>query len=151
MRAKLFCASCGRTEGSGSNGVNAISYSEQKWCMSCAAVRYIDGQAHVMQPSPGQMVTGPRDDPFIAWNDCYLRTPKKRILKSKAKQEICRAWVRWNGDKTHSTSKFIFYGWLMNFRPYFLTFPDSGDRWQTVNIWLLQFERVAKPVKRAPH
>ena len=79
------------------------------------------------------MVNSSTDDPLVAWNDCYLKTPKKQILKAKAKQEICREWARWDGNKSDNMAKIIFYAWLTRFRPYFLTFRDSGDLWQTVN------------------
>lgn len=144
MNTTLHCASCGRSEGSGPDGVETVSYLAQKWCTSCAAIGYTGGRAYVEQPSPGQMMEGSTDDPLVAWEDCYSKVPKKRILKTKAKSEIQRAWVIWDGDKSNNLSMFTFFAWLTKFRPYFLTFRGHGDPWQTVHSWLLQHEREAK-------
>jgi len=92
------------------------------------------------------------NDPITAWEDCYEIKPKRQILVAKARLEIQRAWVLWNGDKTSEVaSKMIFFGWLRRHRPYFLTFRSKGDKWQTVHGWLVQLEadqqerlRVAK-------
>ena len=144
IKGKLHCASCFRSEGLKHDCVETASYREQKWCVSCANIIYIDGRAHVLQPSPGQMVDGSTDDPLVAWNDCFLKAPKKRILKRKAMEEIHREWAVWDGGKEDSLSQIKFYLWLERFRPYFLTFRSSCDRWQTVNVWLLQYVRKAK-------
>lgn len=145
MKSYLYCASCGRKEGSGPDDVIPISYINQKWCSSCAAIGYThSGSAYVEQPSPGLMIEGPTSDPLVAWNDCYSTTPKKRIRKAKAKTEIQRVWANWNGDKSHNSSMFEFYSWLTRFRPYFLTFRCQGDPWQTIHSWLLQYERGDK-------
>lgn len=144
MSTNLHCPSCGRGEGLGPNDVETVSYLDQKWCVSCAAVRYTDRSAYIVQPSPGLMVEGSTDDPLVAWEDCYSKAPKKRILKLKAKAEIQRAWSMWDGDKSHNMSKITFYAWLTKFRPYFLTFRGYGDPWQTVHCWLRQYERKAE-------
>jgi hypothetical protein len=78
------------------------------------------------------------DDPLDAWEDCYLKKPKKRILVKKAKTEIQMAWERWDGDKSTGESMFAFFCWLTKYRPYFLTFRCSCDPWQIVHGWLVQ-------------
>jgi hypothetical protein len=72
--------------------------------------------------------------------DCYILTPKRRIKKADAKEEIQRAWDMWEGDKSSVEPMFLFFLWLQRFRPYFLTFRDQGDPWQTVHSWLIQHE-----------
>jgi hypothetical protein len=87
------------------------------------------------------MIEGDDGDPVAAWQDCFSMTPKKRILITKAKAEIQRSWELWDGDKSREvTSMFMFYGWLSRHRPYFLTFRGRGDPWQTIHVWLIQFE-----------
>jgi hypothetical protein len=90
------------------------------------------------------MVETSTDDPLIPWEDCYVKSPKKRILKEKARKEIQRAWSIWSGDKDSNISMLLFFAWLQRFRPYFLTFRGAGDPWQWVHIWLDQYEREAK-------
>jgi len=85
-------------------------------------------------------------DPLVAWDDCYSKKPKKRILAKRAKAEIQRAWENWDRDKTNELSMLAFYGWLSRFRPYFLTFRDKGDPWQTVHGWLLEYESLNKRI-----
>ena len=132
----LYCASCGRPE-----DASTVSYLGIKWCSICAKVRAISGGGRfVSQPSPGRMIGGENNDPLAAWEDCYLLEPKKRIIKSKAKAEIQRAWGLWEGDKSGNASMLLFFGWLRRFRPYFLTFRCKGDPWQQVHVWLLQVE-----------
>ncbi len=135
---QLYCASCGRSEEGGSNGVSAVNYLGHKWCARCANVTLVsDSKFCVEQPSPGRMVNGPVGDPLIAWEDCFQMKPKQRIKVKEARLEIQRAWVRWDGDKRTPQSMFLFYGWLSRFRPYFLTFRCKGDKWQRVHSWLL--------------
>lgn len=141
MNSNLHCASCGRKEGVEPDGVKTVSYDKRKWCASCAAIRYINGRAYVVQPSPGLMVEGPTNDALIAWEDCYSKTPKKRIIKEKAKTEIQRAWALWDGNKNSNMAMLEFFFWLQKFRPYFLTFRSHGDPWQTVHSWLEEYER----------
>jgi hypothetical protein len=142
MDFNLYCASCGRKEGSGSDDVKPVLYLDQMWCTSCAAIRYTaGGSAYVEQPSPGQMWHGPISDSLAAWEDCFLKTPKKRIIKEKAKAEIQKAWENWDGDKSREVNMMVFFNWLRKFRPYFLTFRCSGDPWQTIQCWLIQYER----------
>jgi hypothetical protein len=80
------------------------------------------------------------DTPLDAWLDCYETNPKKRIRKDHAKGEIQRAWALWDGDKTTGQPMFLFFLWLARNRPYFLTFRATGDPWQTVHSWLIQYE-----------
>ena len=127
----LYCASCGRSDSRGLDGVATVSYLEISWCKLCAAVgRAAEGGTYVSQPSPGRMIETPLTDPLIAWEDCYQLIPKKRILVERAKAEIQRAWALWDGDKSSQGSMQLFYGWLWRFRPYFLTFRARGDRWR---------------------
>lgn len=134
----LRCASCGRMDGTGPNGVETITYQGVKWCVSCAAIGYIaNGQPYVSMPSPGRMYEETKDDPLTAWEDCYEKSPKKRIPVSKAKAEIQRAWELWEENKSNAISMFIFFGWLKRYRPYFLTFRCKGNPWQTVHSWLI--------------
>ena len=135
----LHCASCGRLDKPGPDGVETVFYLEKKWCVLCADVgRTVEGAAYVSQPSPGQMVDGPVTDLLVTWQDCFSMQPKKRILLKKVKAEIQRAWILWDEDKNNDTSMFVFYGWLSRFRPYFLTFRCKTTKWQTVHSWLLQ-------------
>jgi hypothetical protein len=83
------------------------------------------------------------DDPLVAWIDCYDVKPKKRILKDVAKAEVQRAWRDWDGDKSAAHAKPMFYSWLCRNRPYFLTYRKSGDRWQDILSWILQWENRA--------
>ncbi|SAL06090.1 hypothetical protein AWB67_06821 [Caballeronia terrestris] len=87
------------------------------------------------------------DDPLAAWMDCYCMKPKKRIKKRDAKDEIQRAWAKWDGDKTGP--QLLFYTWLQRQRPYFLTFTErgNGDQWQTVKSWIDQYEQQARCAK----
>lgn len=149
MTANLYCASCGRTDGAGVNGVKTITHEGVKWCTSCAAIgRTPEGINYVSIPSPGRMYEGAEDDPLNAWEDCYSKKPKKRILAKKAKAEIQRAWGLWEGDKSSDLSMLIFFGWLSRHRPYFLTFRGEGDPWQTVHGWLNQYERKNRRARK---
>jgi hypothetical protein len=140
-----YCASCGRSDKAGPDGVETVSYLGIKWCALCAAVgRTSEGGTYVSQPSPGRMVETPLTDPLVAWEDCYSMTPKRRILVVRAKAEVQHAWALWDGDKGSPASMLLFYGWLRRFRPYFLTFRGKGDPWQTVHSWLLQHERTQR-------
>lgn len=140
MNQKLYCASCGRTDSEGS-----ITFKGVKWCTSCAAIEQTqNGKIYVLMPSPGRMYEGSEDDPLNAWEDCFEKKPKKRILVKKAKSEIQRAWELWEGDKTSDLSMFTFFGWLTRYRPYFLTYRGRGDPWQTVHCWLIQHEGKKK-------
>lgn len=148
MASNLYCASCGRTDGEGINGVEVVTCNGVKWCASCAVIGKIaGGPIYVLTPSPGRMYEGAKDDSLNAWEDCYSKKPKKRILVNKAKAEIQRAWELWEGDKSSDHSMFMFYGWLSRYRPYFLTFRGKGDPWQTVHSWLLQYERCKGETK----
>lgn len=141
MTSHLHCASCGRSNGAGPNGVKTFTFEGHEWCTYCAAiVQTVKGATYILKPSPGLMVKGPENDPLDAWEDCYLKKPKKRILVKMAKAEIQRAWKLWEGDKTSDLSMFSFFGWLSRHRPYFLTFRSRGDPWQTVHSWLIQYE-----------
>ena len=145
MTSNLHCASCGRADNAGPNGVKTITYKEVKWCTSCAAIEQtVEGATYVSMPSPGRMYEGAVDDPLNAWEDCYEKKPKKRILVKKAKAEIQRAWELWEGDKASDLLMFTFFGWLSRHRPYFLTFRSNGDPWQTVHSWLIQYEGQKK-------
>ncbi len=142
MTSMLRCASCGRTDGGDSNSVNTITYQRRVWCTSCADVKQsVKNVTYISMPSPGRMYEGSEDDPIDAWEDCYLKKIKKRILVKKAEAEIKRAWERWDEKKSVSDSMFFaFFCWLTRYRPYFLTFRCSGDPWQTVHSWLIQYE-----------
>ena len=145
MMSNLHCASCGRVDSEGENGVSTVTYLGATWCGSCAAIGQIaDGAKYVSMPSPGRMYEGSESDPIDAWIDCYDNKPKKRILVRKAKSEIQRAWHLWEGDKSDDFSMFVFFGWLQKHRPYFLTFRGKGDPWQTVHSWLIQYEGQKK-------
>jgi hypothetical protein len=142
MPSKLHCASCGRPDKRAPDDANPIKYEGQQWCSWCAKISKTSaGTIFIMQPSPGMMVGGPEDDPLIAWKDCYLMQPKRRILLEDAKSEIRRAWAMWEGDKSADNSMFVFFEWLTRHRPYFLTFRSKGDPWQKVHSWLVQYER----------
>ena len=146
-RPNLRCSSCGRTNNAGTNSVKSITYKDMEWCTSCAAIaQTTDGVTYVYMPSPGRMYEykGAEVDPLGAWEDCYEKKPKKRILVSKAKAEIQRAWELWEEDKSSNLSMFTFFAWLTKHRPYFLTFRCKGDPWQTVHSWLIQHERQEK-------
>jgi hypothetical protein len=144
MTSHLRCASCGRTD----NGDNTIMYKGVKWCTSCAAIKQTVAKGvtyvYVSIPSPGRMYERLKDDPLSAWDDCYSKKPKKRILIKKAKTEIQMAWNQWEEKKSDNDSMFAFYCWLTRYRPYFLTFRCSGDPWQTVHAWLIQYEEQKK-------
>lgn len=133
------CASCGRTDDLGENGVETVEYLGVTWCTSCAAVgRTSTGSVYVAQQSPGRMYEGPpNEESYDALWDCFVFMPKKRIVKDKARAEIQRAWRRWDGGD----DPMLFFGWLRKHRPYFLTFRCKGDPWQTVHSWVLQAER----------
>lgn len=139
----LRCMSCGRTAGSGPNGVDTLSFLDREWCRRCARILEIPGYpACVQLPSPGCMSDSEAISALDAWEDCFGRTPKHRIKKSAAKEEIQRAWCMWEGDKSSNYSMLQFFLWLQRFRPYFLTFREKHDPWQTVHSWLIQYERT---------
>lgn len=143
----LHCPSCGRSTEPGPNGIDTVWHQEQEWCARCARVGGTSsGPVYVDHPSPGRMSKRPTVDALDAWLDCYTMKPKRRIKVDEARREIQRAWAMWDGDKNHSESMFMFFGWLKRFRPYFLTFRSSGAPWQRVHGWLLQWERA----NRAP-
>jgi len=145
MVSHLQCASCGRIEGEGSNGVRAITYQGMKWCASCAAIgQTVEGSTYVSSPSPGRIYEGDVDELLTAWRDCYETRAKKRILVKDAKKEIQRAWELWKGNKTSGESMLLFFGWLKKHRPYFLTFRNKEDPWQKVHSWLIQYENQRK-------
>ncbi len=144
MNKKLHCASCGRFESTNEDGVIPILCDGRKWCPVCSDIGEIERRKFVNMPSPGLMIEGDINDSLAAWDDCYSKKPKKRILKNKAKAEIQRAWSIWDGDKNNNMAMFSFFAWLTRHRPYFLTFRCKGDPWQTVHSWLLQYERETK-------
>ena len=149
MNSSLYCASCGRTDSEGTNGVNTVTFQGVKWCASCAAIEQTpEGTTYILMPSPGRMYEGSENDPLNAWEDCFSKKPKKRILVKKAKSEIQRAWELWEGDKASNLSMLTFFGWLTRHRPYFLTFRGKGDTWQTVHSWLIQHEGKKKVVSK---
>ena len=144
----LHCALCGRSAGTGPNGVDTVVYLEQEWCARCARIgQTFSGLVYVSQPSPGRMFENPIVDPLDAWIDCYGMKPKRRIKVDEARPEIQRAWAMWDGDKDASGSMLMFFGWLQRFRPYFLTFRSRGDPWQKVHVWLLQYERAKQAAR----
>lgn len=143
LNEERHCVSCGRSNVEGPECANPFDYLDQQWCSYCAAISKTDtGHRFVNIPSPGQMTVGPYDNPLRAWQDCYEMKPKKRILIRNAKTEIQRAWSNWSGDKGSDQAMFLFFSWLGQHRPYFLTFRCSNDRWQRVHNWLIQFERA---------
>ena len=84
--SNLHCASCGRSAGTGPNGVDTVVYLEQEWCARCARIgQTTSGSGYVRQPSPGRMFEGPTIDPLNAWNDCYVMKPKRRIKVDEAR------------------------------------------------------------------
>jgi len=126
-----------------------LTYLNGKWCPSCAAIGQIaEGQTYIEMPSPGRMYEDHGEDPLSAWEDCYQKTLKKRMLKAKAKAEIQRAWDLWEDDKSRDLSMFVFFAWLQRNRPYFLSFRCKGDPWQTVHSWLLQHEGEKRSGRR---
>lgn len=106
----LYCSSCRRDNTEGPNGTKTVTFQGIVWCTSCAAVRRTSsGSIYVDTPSPGRMYEGENEDPIDAWEDCYDKKPKKRILKATAKTEIQRAWELWSGDKSSQQAKLIFF------------------------------------------
>lgn len=93
------------------------------------------------------MIESEKISDLDALKDCYILKPKRRIKKAHARDEIQRAWEMWEGNKCSSQSMFLFYGWLQRFRPYFLTFREQGDPWQTVHSWLIQYEQSKEGTK----
>lgn len=141
----LYCASCRRTNNGNPDGVDSVKYQGVEWCASCADIRKTaDGLTYVLMPNLGRMYEAAEDDPLTAWEDCYEKIPKKRILVGKAKAEIQRTWDLWEEDKSSNISMFAFFGWLTRYRPYFLTFRGRGDPWQKVHSWLIQHEEKKK-------
>jgi hypothetical protein len=141
MTSSLYCASCRRPNKEGADGAKNIKFKGVEWCASCADIRQTEkGLTYVSMPSPGRMYERAEEDALTAWEDCYEKRIKKRILIKKAKNEIQRAWELWEEDKSSSESMFAFFCWLTRYRPYFLTFRCSGDPWQTVHAWLIQYE-----------
>jgi len=137
----LRCTSCGRTIGTGPNGVETVSFLGIAWCTRCARVaESLDGSDLVLQPSPGRMTDSETINELDAWIDCFEMKPKRRIKRADARDEIQRAWAMWKGDKSSDQSMLLFFGWLRRFRPYFLTFRETGDAWQTVHSWLIRYE-----------
>ena len=141
MDGGLYCPSCGRMEDDDTNRLDIVVLMDIKWCATCASIKITpEGTTYINIPSPGQICDGTVNDPIAAWDDCYFKKPKKRILVKQAKAEIQRAWTLWDGDKSGNLSMFMFFAWLMRNRPYFLTFRGKGDPWQTVHSWLIQHE-----------
>jgi hypothetical protein len=141
MTSTLYCASCRRSNKEGANGVKTFMLQGMEWCTNCADIKQTNtGTKYVSMPSPGRMFERKEEDPLSAWEDCYAKKIKKRIIVKKAKSEIQRAWELWEEDKSNSESMFGFFCWLTRFRPYFLTFRSKGDPWQTVHSWLIQYE-----------
>jgi hypothetical protein len=138
----LRCMSCDRTAGTGPNGVDTFSQDGVTWCARCAYIAEIPpGSLCVLQPSPGRMTESETISGLDRLRDCYILTPKRRIKKADAKEEIQRAWDMWKGDGSSSEAMYSFFLWLRQNRPYFLTFRGEGrDPWQTVHPWLIQHE-----------
>ena len=100
----LHCSSCGRSAGTGPNGVETVLNLEQEWCARCARIgRTNSGATYVDRPSPGRMTKSTTIDPLDAWIDCYVMTPKRRIKVKDARLEIQRAWSIWEGNKDCSS------------------------------------------------
>jgi hypothetical protein len=141
MKKLLYCSSCRRSNQKGPNGVETIEDHGVVWCTSCAKIVQIkSGVKGIALPSPGRMHEGHDEDPLEAWEDCYVKQIKKRILIKKAKSEIQRAWSLWEKDKNDSETMFSFFCWMTRYRPYFVTFRCQGDPWQTVHGWLNEYE-----------
>jgi hypothetical protein len=139
----LHCRSCGRAADADSNGVASVVYLGQRWCVRCARVaRTSGGTIFVAQPSPGRMYEGAATNVLDIWSDCYEMVPKRRIKVREAKLEVQHAWKKWNGKKNSVMSMMIFFTWLQRFRPYFLTFRTTGDPWQHIHSWLIEYERT---------
>ena len=141
MNKILYCASCRRSNKKGPNSTETFVDHGVLWCGSCANILHTSsGAKGIVLPSPGRMHESLEEDPLAAWEDCYVKKIKKRISVKNAKAEIQRAWEIWEENKNRNEAKFIFYGWLTRYRPYFLTFHCKGDPWQTVHGWLNQYE-----------
>jgi hypothetical protein len=80
-------------------------------------------------------------DLLSTWEDCFVMTPKRRIKVSEARREIQRAWMLWEENKNAIMAKMMFFCWLQRNRPFFLTFREKYDPWQTVHSWILEYER----------
>ena len=87
------------------------------------------------------MIDGSTFDQLDSWTDCFIQQPKHRIKASDARNEIQRAWNMWEGDKSETMAMMSFFTWLQRYRPYFLTFREKYDPWQTVHSWLMEVER----------
>ncbi|MFT5085374.1 MAG: hypothetical protein ACI9Y1_003433 [Lentisphaeria bacterium] len=135
-----YCPSCNRSTDDRESEA-PFEFRGTSWYRHCSKIQATSGGVEfVPLSSPGRMTDVNRNDPLDAWQDCYEMKPKKRILKKKAKEEILRTWALWDGDKSAVEAKFRFFGWLNRHRPYFLTFRERGDPWQTVHCWLIQYE-----------
>jgi hypothetical protein len=44
----------------------------------------------------------------------------------------------WSGNRISGTDAMLFYSFIQKEHPDFLSFRDSGDRWQTVHSWLIE-------------
>lgn len=140
--APLHCPSCGRTSEPGTNYTEALHDHDSAWCSYCAhIIQHDNGKRYVVPSGPGRMFEGTTLDVLAPWRDCFVMTPKRRILTKNAKSEIQRAWRNRDGDKRHHEAMFCFYCWLTRHRPYFLTFRCNSDRWQTIHCWLREAER----------
>jgi hypothetical protein len=137
----LICPSCRRSAGSGPNGTGTVVYMGITWCERCARMGRNGARVYVQQPSPGRMVEGSSVSLLDTWTDCLQTKPKRRMRVSEAKAEIRRAWELWDEDKNATMAMMMFFGWLQENRPLFLTFRSKGDPWQDVHCWLLEYER----------
>lgn len=68
-------------------------------------------------------------------------------MKQKdAKQYILAEWLNLSDeDKYNQDCGFIFYGWLQKNRGDLLSFRVSGDKYQTINGWVLSWQSRFPP------
>lgn len=72
------------------------------------------------------------------------------MKQAEAKQQVVRLFREWaaaNGKSIPHTAAeggFMFYGWLRTNHPEALEFRATGDKWQTVHIWLREAGLVTR-------
>ncbi len=63
---------------------------------------------------------------------------RTKILRAHTSEYLPEIGGRQNRDPI--LGPVMFYGWLQNYYPELLDFPDSGDRYQTITCWVIESE-----------
>lgn len=64
------------------------------------------------------------------------------LTVAEAKQLVVAEWRTWSKERDSygSAEMQMFFGWVENHKPFFLSFRSHDDKWQVVHGWLQRDE-----------